>query len=271
MEAKLEWHNDTKPKQQNADPYPPREWVLGLRPRRTHTTTPDTHNHVQPNSSPGKGATHRAKHWSVSPSGAGEWTLANQWPAACLRHTKVPAQLAWNLDRGAIKNMYQVPGTFFGNGNPQKKAGQVKTSRGELIWHCRWKRGNTGLYSTGRYNLLFEGWDRHRCVSQHWPFCPKYTNSEYPCPLPPKQLGSSTHLQDKPLRKQMVRMWLYWGSCVSVNVMYCELCQPLGLRGPGIMQIVVRGHLRYHFVKEMCSMSQVSHGLTWVPHCLSVR
>ena len=27
--------------------------------------------------------------------------LANQLPAACLRHTKVPAQLAWNLDGGA--------------------------------------------------------------------------------------------------------------------------------------------------------------------------
>ena len=59
---------------------------------------------------------------------------------SCLRHTKVPAQLAWNLDGGAtkIRTRYQVPGTFFGDGNAKKR-------RGELRWYCRWKRGKTIL------------------------------------------------------------------------------------------------------------------------------
>jgi hypothetical protein len=30
-------------------------------------------------------------------------SLANQWPAACLCHTKVLDQLSWNLDGGEIK------------------------------------------------------------------------------------------------------------------------------------------------------------------------
>ena len=34
---------------------------------------------------------------------SGGVTLANQWPAACLHHTKVLAQLSWNLDGGETK------------------------------------------------------------------------------------------------------------------------------------------------------------------------
>ena len=33
-------------------------------------------------------------------------SLANQWPAACLRHTKVSVQLSWNLDRGETKKVH---------------------------------------------------------------------------------------------------------------------------------------------------------------------
>ena len=70
----------------NADPCPPRERVRGLMPRRTQLHLSD-YSCLQP--------------------------LANQLPAASLRHTKVPAQLAWNLDGGATKKStrYQAPGT----------------------------------------------------------------------------------------------------------------------------------------------------------------
>ena len=113
--------------------------------------TPDTHNHAQLNSSPGKGETNKAKGKSVSHSGPcglnltlSDYScllpLANQWPAACLHNTKVTAQLTWNLDGGATKKRtrYQVPGTFFADGN-------AKERRGELRWYCRWKRGKTIL------------------------------------------------------------------------------------------------------------------------------
>ena len=79
MEVKLEpWErNNTKTKQRNADPCPPRERVCGLQPRRTHTTTPDTHNHAghtQPRRTHTTTCsltdrTHKAKRRSVSPSG----------------------------------------------------------------------------------------------------------------------------------------------------------------------------------------------------------
>ena len=53
--------------------------------------------------------------------------LANQLPAACLRHTKVPSPLAWNFDGGATEKStrYKEPGTFFANGNA-KKGGPIR-------------------------------------------------------------------------------------------------------------------------------------------------
>ena len=39
--------------------------------------------------------------------------LANQLPAACLCHTKVPTPLAWNLDGGSTKKKYPVLGTRY--------------------------------------------------------------------------------------------------------------------------------------------------------------
>ena len=53
--------------------------------------------------------------------------LANQWPEACLRHTKVPAQLTWNLDGGATKKSTRYPVLLLAM-KMQKKAGQVEAS-----------------------------------------------------------------------------------------------------------------------------------------------
>ena len=103
--------NDTKTKQRNADLCAPREWVRGLQPRRTHTTTcsltlaPGKERHTQGE------MLIRVPLGSVDSSHAGQnvtlshysrlQPLAKQLPAASLRHTKVPAWLAWNLDGGA--------------------------------------------------------------------------------------------------------------------------------------------------------------------------
>ena len=70
----------------NADQCPPRERVRGLQPRRTQLNLSE-YSHLQP--------------------------LANQLPAACLRHTKVPTPLAWNLDGGSTKKKYPVLGTRY--------------------------------------------------------------------------------------------------------------------------------------------------------------
>ena len=62
-------------------------------------------------------------------------SLANQWPAACLRHTKVPVQLSWNLNGGETK---KVPGTSYQilAMETQKKAGSADTVGGKGALIC---------------------------------------------------------------------------------------------------------------------------------------
>ena len=57
--------------------------------------------------------------------------LANQLPAACLRQTKVPTPLAWNLDGGSTKKKYPVLGTGYFFCQWKRKKGV--SSRVELV------------------------------------------------------------------------------------------------------------------------------------------
>ena len=71
--------------------------------------------------------------------------LANQLPAACLRHTKVPTPLAWNLDGGSTKKKYPVLGTRYFFCQWKRKKGVA--SRVESSWYWRWKSGISQFYN----------------------------------------------------------------------------------------------------------------------------